>query len=379
MAKNKIRVIHILTDKNIGGAGRWLLNYLKYHNQALFDVMVVVPNDSLLKEPLKNLKFSGIIDICDMDERSLSFNDIAKFKKIFKEFRPDIVHTHASLSARIAARLSGVKYVINTKHCLENPTNNPIKRSLIKLINKMFSDKIIAVSKAVEISMLEANIDKKQIVTIYNGIEPSKRLSNEEINNIKAQYGIKSEESVVGIAARLEAVKDISTFIKAAKEIVEKRNKSSKPVKFIIAGSGSLENQLKAQVNALGLDNEVIFTGFVKDIEKLMSIFDINVISSIQEALCISIIEGMGMGIPAVGTDAGGVNEVILDNITGSLVKCGDYEALASKITYILDNKSLYELYSKNSIEHIKDKFLAEEMTKKIEQLYILSEEIKNE
>lgn len=378
MAKNKIRVIHVLTDKNIGGAGRWLLNYIKYHNQALFDVMVVVPNDSLLKEPLQKLKFSGIIDICDMDEKSLSFNDIAKFKKIFKEFRPNIVHTHASLSARIAARLSGVEYVINTKHCLENPTNNTIKRSLNKLINKMFSDKIIAVSKAVEISMLEANIDKKQIVTIYNGIELSKRLSNEEINIIKAEYGIKSEDSVVGIAARLEPVKDISTFIKAAKEIVDKRNKSN-PVKFIIAGSGSLKSQLKAQVNALGLDNEVIFTGFVKDIEKLMSIFDINVISSIQEALCISIIEGMGMGIPAVGTDSGGVNEVILDNITGSIVKCGDYETLASRIIEILDNKNLYELYSKNSMEHIKDKFLAEEMTKKIEELYILKRGDKNE
>jgi glycosyltransferase involved in cell wall biosynthesis len=372
MAIIKKRIIHILTDKNIGGAGRWLLNCLKFHNEALYDVMVVLPSDSLLKEPLKKIKFSGIIDIYDMDEKSLSFNDIAKFKKIFKDFNPDIVHTHASLSARIAAKLSGVRYVINTKHCLENTTNNTIKKFLNRLINKMFSDKIIAVSKAVEASMLETNIDEKQIVTIYNGIELSTRLSIEEINSVKADYGIKSEDSVVGIAARLEPVKDISTFIKAAKEIVENRSKSNKPVKFIIAGSGSLESQLKAQVNALGLDNEVVFTGFVKDIEKLMSIFDINVISSIQEALCISIIEGMGMGIPAVGTDSGGVNEVILDGITGSIVKCGDYEALANRITDILDNKSLYELYSKNSMEHIKNKFLAEEMTRKIEQLYTL-------
>lgn len=372
MEKTKKRVIHVLTDKNIGGAGRWLLNYLKFHNEDLFDVMVVVPSDSLLKEPLKNLKFGGIIDICDMDEKSLSFNDISKFKKIFKDYKPDIVHTHASLSARIAAKISGVKYVINTKHCLENPTNNTIKRILNRLINKMFSDKITAVSKAVEKSMLEANISEKQIATIYNGIEIFNRLPSEEINIIKAKYGIKSEDAVVGIAARLEAVKDISTFIKAAKEVSDRRNKSNRPIKFVIAGSGSLENQLKAEVNALGLDDEVIFTGFVKDIERLMSVFDINVITSIQEALCISIIEGMGMGIPAVGTNSGGVDEVILDNVTGKLVECRNYKALASAITDILDDKSLYELYSKNSMEHIKDKFLAEEMTRKIEQLYTL-------
>ena len=67
MEKNRKRVIHVLTDKNIGGAGRWLLNYLKFHDDDLFDVKVVVPSDSLLKEPLKNLRFGGIIDIQDMD------------------------------------------------------------------------------------------------------------------------------------------------------------------------------------------------------------------------------------------------------------------------------------------------------------------------
>lgn len=233
----------------------------------------------------------------------------------------------------------------------------------------MFSNKIIAVSKAVEKSMIDANISEKQIVTIYNGIEITDRLTRDEINTIKDKYGINSEDRVVGLAARLEAVKDISTFIKAAKEIKDKVEYS---IKFVIAGTGSLENQLKAEVNMLGLDDDVVFTGFVKDIEKLMSIFDINVITSTQEALCISIIEGMGMGIPAVGTDSGGVNEVILDNITGKLVNSGDYKALASEIINMLNDKSLYEIYSKNSIEQIKNKFLAEEMTRKIEQLYSL-------
>lgn len=372
MVATKIRVIHVLSDKNIGGAGRWLLNYLKYYNEALFDVMVIVPSDSLLKESLGELKFSGVIDISAMDDKSLSFNDIGKFKKIFKDFKPDIVHTHASLSARIAAKLSGVGYVINTKHCLENPTNNTIKRFLNRFINKIFSDRIIAVSKAVEKSMIDAGIDSKQIVTIYNGIEFVNRSQIEEINIIKARYGINNDALVVGIAARLETVKDISTFIKAAKEIVDKKNELSKPVNFVIAGSGSLETQLKEEVSALGLNEEVVFTGFVKDIEKLMGIFDINVISSIQEALCISIIEGMSMGIPAVGTDSGGVNEVILDGITGYIVKPGNYKALAVKIIDILDDKELYELYSKNSIQHVRDKFLAEEMSRKIEQLYTL-------
>lgn len=370
MENTKKRIIHVLTDKNIGGAGRWLLNYLKFHDSNSFDVMVVVPGDSSLKGPLSKLKFGGTIDICDMDDKSLSFNDISKFRNIFKDYKPDIVHTHASLSARIAAKLSGIKYVINTKHCLENSTNNALKRVINKTINKIFSNRIIAVSSAVEKSMLDANISKKQIVTIYNGIEISNSLSREEINTIKAKYGIKSEDRVVGIAARLEAVKDISTFIKAAKEIIDKRSENDRSTKFVIAGSGSLENQLKNEVNELGINNEIIFTGFVKDIEKLMSIFDVNVITSIQEALCISIIEGMGMGIPAVGTDSGGVREVILDGVTGKLVKCKDYISLSKAIIDILDDKELYELYSKNSIEHVKDKFLAEDMTRKIEELY---------
>lgn len=363
---SKINIIHVLTDKNVGGAGRWLLSFLKFYDRELLDVKVIVPEDSMLNEQLLALG-ANIIHINDMEDKSLSFKAISQFYKVFKEHKPDIVHTHASLSARIGAKLASVKFIINTKHCLENPTNNSIKRIIKRMINKLFSNKIIAVSKAVENSMLGANIDKNQIVTIYNGIEMHDKLSNEKINEIKDKYGIKRDIPVVGIAARLEEVKDISTFIKAAKEVLD----GGYDVEFVIAGAGSLENKLKEEVNQLGINKNVVFTGFVRDIEDFINIFDISAITSIQEALCLSIIESMSLGIPSVGTNSGGVNEVIIDNETGILVECKDYKALANAIIKILDDKTLYEKLSKNSIYHVKENFLAEEMTRKLEKLYI--------
>ena len=142
-------------------------------------------------------------------------------------------------------------------------------------------------------------------------------------------------------------------------------------MKFVIAGAGSFEKKLKAEVYMLDIINNVVFTGFIKDIENFINIFDICAITSIQEALCLSIIECMSLGIPAVGTNSGGVNEVILNNKTGKLVECKDYKALANAIIEILNSKTLYETLSKNSINHVKDNFLAEEMTRKLEKLYI--------
>ncbi len=363
---SKIKVIHVLTDKNVGGAGRWLLSFLKFYNKDLLDVFVIVPEDGMLNEQLQSLG-ANIIHIKDMEDKSLSPKAISQFYKVFKEYKPDIVHTHASLSARVGAKLAHTSFIVNTKHCLENPSSSTIKKCLNKIINKLFSNKIIAVSKAVEVSMLEANIDKKQIITIYNGIEMIEKLPNYKISEIKSKYGIEDDVPIVGIAARLEEVKDISTFIKAAKEVIDRGYN----VKFVIAGTGSLEHKLKAEVKELNIDNSVIFTGFVKDIENLINIFDISAISSVQEALCLSIIEGMSIGVPAIGTNSGGVNEVIIDNLTGRLVECKDYKAFAQAVIDILDNKDLYNTYSQNSIQHVKKNFLAEEVTRELENLYI--------
>ena len=104
-----INVCQVVSDTNIGGAGRYILNYVKNFDRENFCVTVLIPENSMLKPEL--LKFSDISvrEVPYMADKSFDRRAIAEIKKVFKEIKPQIVHTHASLSARIAAKLSGIK------------------------------------------------------------------------------------------------------------------------------------------------------------------------------------------------------------------------------------------------------------------------------
>lgn len=370
MAEGKIKVFHVLTDKNIGGAGRWLLNYLRYHNREVFDVWVVLPEDSALYPAVAALDVAAI-PLKDMQDRSYDKKAQRALCGLLREEKPDIVHTHASLTARLAAKQAGVACIYNTKHCMETPAAALPRKLANRLINRRYSNRIIAVSKAVKRSMVAGGTSPKQIVTIYNGIEPLTRASRQERAAQLRAYGGDPEKKAVGIIARLEEVKDHKTFLLAAQAVLRENTQ----VQFYVIGDGSLRSALEEYAVALGIAPHVIFTGFVAKVEALTAALDLHVITSRQEALCLSIIEGMSAGVPAVGTDSGGVSEVIRHGENGLLAPVGDWEALAAEIAELLSDEEKYLRMGKNAAAWIRAHFTAEKMTARLEQLYL--EEIK--
>ena len=366
MAEGKIKVFHVLTDRNIGGAGRWLLNYLKHHNREQFDVWVVLPEDSALYPAVTALDVA-VIPMKDMEDRS--FDKKAEFPlyQLFLEEKPDIVHTHASLTARMAARKAKVPKIINTKHCMEGDGGALPKKIARRILNKLYSHRIIAVSKAVKHSMVAGGTDPKQIVVIYNGIDAIEPISSAERNEILRFYGGDPRKKAVGIVARLEEVKDHKTFLLAVQEIVKQRE----DMQFYIIGDGSLRAPLEEIARVLNILKHVIFTGFVKDVEKLEAALDLNVITSKQEALCLSIIESMSVGIPAVGTDSGGVKEVICHGENGYLVPVGDWKALADSTIKVFEEEETYQKLASHAKAWTKENFTARKMTSRIERLYL--------
>ena len=234
------------------------------------------------------------------------------------------------------------------------------------MVNHRYSDRVIAVSKAVRKSMIVGGTDPKQIVTIYNGIEMLSPLTPEEKRAVLAEYGVPEGQKVVGIVARLEEVKDHDTFLRAAERIC----KEQQDITFLIVGTGSQMERLKADVKMMGLTDKILFTGFVSAVERLEAALDVAVITSKEEALCLSLIESMSAGVPAVGTDSGGVSEVVRHGENGYLVAVGDDEDLARRILEILSDRSLYESMSKKAMAWTREMFTAELMAAKMEKLY---------
>ena len=366
----KIKVLHVLTDRNIGGAGRWLLYYLKYHDRNEFEVKAVLPHDSLLVPAVKALDVP-VIAMEEMEDKSFDKKAMKALVQLFKEEKPDIVHTHASMTARMAARAAFVPSVFNTKHCMESAPGLLPKKLVRREVNAAFSDKIIAVSRAVRRSMVHAGTSPEQIAVVYNGIEPNAIPTAEEKAALLQAYGGKAGEKAVGMVARLEEVKDHETFLLAAQNVLENR----KDVRFYIVGDGSLRDELERRVYELGISSNVTFTGFVKDVEKIEAALDIAVITSKAEALCLSIIESNIAGVPAVGTDSGGVREVIKHGETGYLVSVGDSDRLAERIEELLADDAKRKAFGEHAKKRAESMFMADQMTQRIEKLYL--EEVK--
>ncbi|MBQ3123802.1 MAG: glycosyltransferase family 4 protein [Clostridia bacterium] len=365
----KKKIIEVSTDTNIGGAGKCLITLLKNFDYEKFEVKVILPPNSLLKPEIEALG-TEVIEVSGIADKSLDFKAIKELKRIFKTEKPDLVHTHASMSARIAARQAGAK-VVYTRHSVfpqsKKLTTFPGKQ-INGMINNYYSDSIIAVAEAAKDNLTDTGVSEKKIRVILNGVDGLKPVSEDEKSLIRRRFGVNDGEKVVSIVARLEDIKGHDYFIEAAKMLTDE----GVHAKFFIAGTGSYENHLKEKVKELGLDSTVIFTGFITDVDKLMSITDIQANASYgTEATSLALLEGMSIGVPAVVSDFGGNPGVIKDGENGFVVAKQNSAALKKGLETLLNDKELYEKMSVRSKEIFNTTFTSQIMTKNTEDLYL--------
>ena len=364
----KYKIIEVSSDTNIGGAGKCLLALLENFDYSSFEVKVVLPKNSLLKPHIDKLNIP-VIEVDGIADKSLDAGAIGELKRIFKAEKPDLVHTHASMSARIAARQAGAK-VIYTRHSVFKPSKK-ISHGPGKLINGMINnylaDGIIAVAEAAKENLTDTGVSAKKIRVILNGVDALKETSESEKSQLRERFGVKSGEKVVSIVARLEDIKGHEYFIEAADELIKKGIKA----RFFIAGTGSYENVLKEKVKAMNLTDNVIFTGFITDVDKLMAITDVQANASYgTEATSLALLEGMSIGIPAVVSDFGGNPGVIKTGRNGIVVPKQNSHALAEGLEKLLTDDELYKKMSAGAREIFNSTFTSKALTENTENYY---------
>lgn len=367
----RIKVIEVSSDTNIGGAGKCLLTLLENFDYDRFEVKVALPHGSLLKPHIDKMKIP-VIEIDGIADKSLDIKAIKALKAVFKREKPDIVHTHASMSARIAAKQAGAK-VVYTRHSVFPPSKR-ISKGIGKIINGMinnhYADSIIAVAQAAKDNLTDTGINENKIRVILNGVDGLSPVSSDEKRVIMDRFNLPEGYRAVSIVARLEDIKGHDYFIEAADKILRKGYK----VRFYIAGTGSYEHHLKEKVRKMNRQEQIIFTGFITDVDKLMSITDIQANASYgTEATSLALLEGMSLGIPAVVSDFGGNPGVIKNGENGFVVPQRDSQALADKIQLLLDDEQLYRELSEKSMKMFSEVFTAQAMTKQTEKIYLES------
>lgn len=365
-----IKIYHFISDTNVGGAGNLLCNQIKNMKGSDFDITVVLPRGSLLEEKISALQCKTVETLHGAD-RSFCAESVIEDYAILKRARPDIVHSHASLSSRIAAAALKIPTRIHTRHCvfpLSPLVKNPIGRGVCGAINNALSTKMIAVAESAKKNLIDMGCKSGKIETVINGSEAIRRLDDAEKDKIREKLSFSKDHFIVGIFARLEAYKGHKTLIDAARIC----KKYCPDMRFLIVGGGSFRVELEDYANRRGVGDIIYFSGFLDDVAPLFNITDVNVNCSCgTETSSLAISEGMSLGIPAVVSDYGGNPFMVKNGEEGFVFPTGNSESLAVCLVRLYRDRALYRRMSQNAeLRYVKD-FTAKAMSDRMASIYL--------
>jgi len=303
---------------------------------------------------------------------------------LFKRERFALIHTHtakAGFLGRIAARLAGIPVVIHTSHGHNfygyfNPWLSGIIVKLERFASRM-TDKILTLTELERNDLLRFHAAKQaQIAIVSTAVELDSAAKADEgrFLSLKQEFGIHKGDAVVGMVGRLEPIKGAEFFIAAAVAVAEKL----KDTKFIVVGEGSLRRKLIMQVSKANLSQRFIFAGWRNDVANIISIMDVLVLASLNEAVGLVLIEAQGLGVPVIATNVGGVPEVIENGRTGILVSPQNAEELAKAMELLVMNEDKRKEMSQNARRRVKDHYNPEDFVRKISAVYKQTTEMRN-
>ena len=355
-----------MTDSKIGGAEKVVFWLSKGLDKERFNVTVC----SLAKKgPIFDEMERSGVKVCSLGIRSrCDFFKVLRLIKLLREENIQILHSHlfhANLLARIIGRFVGVTVVISTEHIMGLESK---WRLFLNKLTSGLADKIIAVSFGVKDFLVKmVGIESVKIAVVQNGIECIELCFLDQIKEEKRkELGLSARDKVIGTVARIHKQKGHVYLLYAVKEVV----KVFPEAKFLIVGDGPLENKMRRLAVDLKITQNVVFTGFHKDIPGIMSILDIFVLPSLWEGLPITILEAMAMKKPVIATRVGGDAEIVVDGLTGILVVPKDSQALASGLIMLLKNEILIKKMGEAGCKRVAEYFNAGRMIKETEEIY---------
>lgn len=389
----KFRVLRLINRFNLGGP-TYNVTYLSKFLAPEFETLLaggMKDESEASSEHIPNEYGIEPVIIKKMKRSINPANDIAAYnsiKKIMKEYKPHIVHTHASKAGflgRMAAISCKVPVIVHTfhGHVFHSYFDN-IQTSVYKNIEKYLaarSTALIALSEKQKDELSEihkiAPAGKFHIIPL--GFDLGRFWTNTEEKRkiFRSKYQLSDDIIAVGIMGRLVPIKNHVLFLKAFKSAGERLQKKAKA--FII-GDGELKESLINQCNELNLSwstNEkpnpeamVIFTSWIKDIDTAMAGLDVVALSSLNEGTPVSLIEAQAAGKPVISTITGGIENVVIPNKLALLSPVDDVEMFSENLYKLLNDKELRKALSIEGRPFVSKNFSYISLADNMSQLY---------
>ena len=373
--EESVKVIHLISGGDTGGA-KTHINYLLLGICRQIDAVLVCFMRGEFSDEAEKLGIPTVI----LEGNMLSA--VGKLKKMIVDGGYDLIHSHGAKGNFIASllRRSCRVPMVSTVHSdprldyLGRPAAGLVYGTLNGLaLNK--ADYLIGVSDAMKSLLIARGHDPNRLFSIYNGVDFSVEPSNDDRLGYLRGLGLEVDETsvVVGIAARLDPVKDLGTLIKGFAGAAQ----SHPYLRLVIAGDGPELENLRALAGETGVTDKVCFAGWISDINGFFAALDINTLTSLYETFPYAITEGARARLATVSSSVGGVPRLIKDGETGFLFAAGDHEALAEKLTALAESAELRQKLGNAIFDKAKSEFSVEATTRT--QLKIYDEVLRRE
>ena len=358
-------VLFLVTHLETGGAERQLAELVTRMDRTRFRPIVVCQKGGG--------PFFDQIQAAGIDARTLNTPSRTDPRFAFRlaticrrnGVRAMVIRGFSTMVVGIAVgKLLGIRPILMAEHATgridRDPKKRPIERRLAPLV-----DGAIAVAKGqIPFLIEDKGFDAGRIRVIYNGIDLSEWGPRERDTALLAELGIPDNAPVVGILAMLRPEKDHVTFLKAAKLVRKKLPEA----RFLLVGDGSERARLETLVDELGLTGRALFTGRRTDIPRLLSVFDVSVLSSTTvETFPMAFLEAMAMERPLVATRVGGVAEMIDGGENGHVVPPKDPEALANALIDVVADRDRARAMGRKSRTIVEQRFSMDRMVRETE------------
>jgi glycosyltransferase involved in cell wall biosynthesis len=351
-----IRVLELLVTTSPGGGPRHVWDLVRHLPRDEFELVVGAPRDGIFFDRFRELG----VEVVEFPRRRLGAPHFRLTHRAISRFRVDVVHTHGKgpgLYGRAIARLMRVP-AIHTFHGLHYAGYSRLNQHLYLALERRlarWSHTIINVSRSEHLEGLGLRLFRpEQSVVIVNGVDvedTERALLESPIR--RESLGLTDADIVIGCISRFDPVKRMELLVDALRRL---RTRFPRLV-LVLVGDGGEQQRIRQVVRAAGLSEQVIFTGFLENPQRIYAMLDLYVAGSRKEGLPLSVLEAMAAGLAVVATDVPGHRDVVVPGETGLLVVPDDAAALAEAVAALLMDPARRKSLGQAGRERVRQEF----------------------
>ena len=377
------RILYLHAGAEMYGADKVLLELIKGLDSKEFEAHVILPNDGVLVEALRQVGAKvSVLDYPILRRKYFNPKGIADYIRSYNFYAKQIAlyareHSIDMVHNNTAAVLEGIYLKRKLKlpliwHVHEIIVKPKAISDFINMLMGRYADKIVTVSQAVANHIKQSPFIKdSQVEVIYNGVDNAVYYPM-DASSIREKFDIAQDALVIGMIGRVNAIKGQNDFIEAVEPLLEKNEQA---VAFLAGGVFPGEEwrleELDKRIASSSVVSQIHRIDYYDKTSELYNMFDIFVLPSIKpDSLPTVVLEAMACSKPVVGYNNGGIAEMVVDDKSGCLVKPNRPQELSNAISLLLDSSEKREQFGREGYQRQKELFSLDSYIKNFSELY---------